>query len=153
MECGSRDTPKVTLFRGNCCRRTWCVQQGTHLSQDRTIPKRSQRVIVRRRRIQLDEHLSAHKQINRISGVTLAEQNRARLNGYSFQFSSKRGELLCIEGLETTEALNRCEIDNHVFSPYTPRSIAAFATRPNATMYAAVRQPSFRDCTRSRIVA
>ena len=67
----------------------------------------------------------------------------------------KRGNLLGVKRLQATEAVNEGGIDSvlHHLSPYTPRSMAALATRPSATMYAAVRQSSFRDCTTPRIVA
>jgi hypothetical protein len=150
-----RDSPQMAFGAGNCGRGSWGVKQWTHLAEDRTRPERSQCAVVLRGRAQLDQDLAAKQQVDRIPRVTLSEQDLAGWKAHFFQVDRERGNLLGVERLEATEAVNQSGIDDvlHRWFRYTPRNMAALATRPSATMYAAVRQSSFRDCTRPRIVA
>jgi hypothetical protein len=150
-----RDSPEMAFSAGNGSRSSRSAYQRTQLAEDRTRPERGQRAVVLGKRAQLDQHLATQQQVDRIPGITLAEQDFSSWKMDLFQVGPERSDLFGVERLEATEAVNQGGIDGaiHKSSRYTPRSMAALATRPSATMYAAVRQPSFRDWTKPRIVA
>src|SRR4051812_29079603 len=98
---------------------------------------------------------AGYQQVHVAAGIALAEERLPRRHRNALHRREAGVQLLRAEPFEAAETLKRVRGNGvrHAEASYTPRSTVAFATRPNATIKAAVRQGTFLLLTRSRMVA
>jgi hypothetical protein len=130
------DSPEMAVgaaYRGRCSRG---VYQRTQLAEDCARSERGECAVVLRWCAEFDQHLAAQEEVKRISRVALSKQEFSGWQAHLLQLGRERGDLFGVESLKATESVNESGIDGivHKSSRYTPRSMAALATRPSATM-------------------